>query len=336
MGFRLIALGEERNRFEALSQTDRLSGTVVAGRADYRETDSGGSVIDNVDIDNYVDIEIGEEDEYYSRKDWAKLSRNHFLVAERINPEDVNELQNNGAESVTVPQHNGVLWDLNSTNGTYSRQATFEDSPVYQAGPINLAVENIPDFYLGFEAGSDLDGTENDIREMSSNLGNRGFETYTIQDAEWTDVKGHARHIGRKADPESTVFMQYSGHGTETGRMVLEDGAVTPQKFFDLAEEIDGRKVVVVDQCYAANFETATLPEDTMLLYSSGRDQKAYETDIKGQKMGRYAGRLVNEFENDQGEINLERMHQRLEDVTKINNQGAGYQGTSIDLTGVK
>lgn len=336
MGFRLIALAEYEDGWEALSETERLSGNVVAGRADYNERDSGGLVVDNIDVGEFLDIDVTGNEGHYGMREWKMLSRNHLLVAERLPKYEVDELKSKGAESVTSRfDDNGVVWDLKSKNGTDSLDDTYNGSPIYEAGRINLAVENIPDFYLGFEAGSDLDGTENDIHEMKSNMDERGFETYAIEDAEWSDVVGHARHISRKSDPESTVFFQYSGHGTENGQVVLEDRRVPPQNLLDLAGEADGRKVVMVDQCYAGNFLEASLPEDMMVLYSSGEDRKSYETQIDGKPMGRYAGRLVNRFEDSDGEIDLEKLHQELEDVTKIEYQGAGYEGTSIEITGV-
>lgn len=322
MGYRLKILEEAGDGFEEVGETERLSGTTVAGREDeaHEYTDRDLPVDDP---DNYASLRDAGALGHYSQDDIRKVSRNHFAVRETADGETVE--------------------DLNSTNGT-RKVGTYEGNNVYQAGGVLVAVEHVPDFYVGFEYGPDLRGTKNDIHDMADTLRKRRFDTSLAEDATWNDVTDRIQRVAEQADEESTTVIQYAGHGTRgEGRLVLnKDGTddrkeyVAPKALINVVDRVPGKKVLIIDECYAGNFKDEDIPNDMTVLASSAEDESAAETYIGKDFHGRYTGRLIQQLEEELGGVNMEDVHAQVAANTKVAQQGATSVGNDIYVTGIK
>lgn len=313
MGYRIKVLERHGDEFEEVGESERLSGTTVVGRKDEEHAYEDRDI---PEADNYTSLFPMTASGEYTTDELRSVSRNHFEVVEDADGEHVK--------------------DLDSLNGT-ERVGSYDGGEVYKTGDLYVAVEHVTDFYIGFENGGDLDGTKNDIRSMEQNLRRRRFRTYVEEDAEWSDVGQDIKEVRKKADEDSTTVIQYSGHGTrDEGKMVLADDTVTPKALVNAAKTIPGDKVLVIDECYAGNFQQEDIPEDMTILTSSSEDDVSYETTIGSTSYGRYTGRIVRRLEQELGRVNLEDVHDVVADNTKVENQGATSTGHDINVTSVK
>jgi hypothetical protein len=311
-------------------ETDKLRGNVVLGRkSELHEYDDGRFTVDRVDVDDYVRL----PGSLYDRR----VSRNHILVAE--NPSWIDEsLLNSSTTEVSSGETNMDVWDLNSASGTeVEKYDANTGHPLYSIAGDTIEVRPL-NHYLGI-AGPDSNsiGLENNVRGLESNLETRGFETDTITEASWDEIDQRLERLSHATEEESSTFIMYTGHGYSSGDMFLDDGKVDPDKFLDRVDDLSGDKVVVVDQCYAGKFENYDVPDDmTVYMATDAVNKTQGNSIIDGERRTRYAGRVLQAIESEQGQVDMDDIHRSVASVSKVANNNPKKKGPGSGLSRVK
>lgn len=183
------------------------------------------------------------------------------------------------------------LRDLSSMNGTLvnGRRVDSEGRPVSDGDLLSFA--DIPAFFestkqalntallLGNPA-ADLKGVENDIESVRRVLNLRKqFEgrirTASGPAATRERVKAEMMFLSQFARPDSLSIFYYSGHGGPNG-LGLSDGLLSPRDLSSHLDYFQGKKLVLLDCCYASIF-LQDPPHDTLLLTGESQGKKLYE-----------------------------------------------------------
>lgn len=309
--------------------TGKVRGNVVLGRKarpqdyDDRVTDDG------VETDGYERVPGA----LYDRK----VSSNHFLVAE--NPAWFEESRlDSSTEQVPTGRMDIDIWDLNSLNGTEVEGYDPKTGhPVYNVGGHPIEVRPL-NHYLGIAGPDDKSlGVENNIESLAENLDGRGFETDTVSEASWEDVDDRLERLNHATEEESSTFIMYTGHGDNYGNMSLEDRRVDPGEFIDRVDDLDGEKVVVIDQCFAGIFADYEVPLDMTIYMASGSDAKTQGNSIiAGEKRTRYAGRVVEAIESEHGKVDMDDVHDNVASVSQVAINNPAKKGRGAGLSSIK
>lgn len=309
--------------------TGKLRGNVVLGRKARSQDYDDRVTADGVEVDDYERVPGA----LYDRQ----VSSNHFLVAE--NPAWFEESRlDSRTEQVPTGQMDIDIWDLNSLNGTdvegYDPKT---GHPVYKVGDHSLEVRPL-NHYLGIAGPDDKSlGVENNIESLAENLDGRGFETDTVSEASWDDVESRLERLDHATEEESSTLIMYTGHGDHYGNMSLEDRRVDPGEFIERVDDLDGDKVVVVDQCFAGNFSGYDVPDDMTVYMASGAEEKTQGNSIiAGEKRTRYAGRVVEAIESERGRVDMDDVHNRVASVSKVADNNPRKSGDGPDISSVK
>jgi len=329
MSFKVQKLERDDNGIEEAAETDILRGNIVLGRRGNEHHYEDRFTVDGIDVDNYVGI----PEETYNRT----LSRNHLLISENPDWEELVKLNANADYLSTDKGYD--IWDLNSTAGSEIEGYNTETGdPIFRVGDTYIHIQPL-NHYVGFAGSEDFRspmGFENNIESMSDNLDSRGFETSTIADATWGEVQKELEHLEKSTFDDSTTVMMYSGHGDGSGSLCLEDQRVRPGELLRNISRIDGNKLLVVDECYAGNFEDYSIPENTAVYMAAGLDTTYGNSRIAGETRTRYAGRLVEELEDEKGRVSMDRIHDAVATVPKVKRNGPRRLGLGADISRTK
>ena len=317
------------NNVEEIAETDILRGNIVLGRRGSEQHYEDRFTVEGISADDFV----GVPGEIYNKT----LSRNHLLISE--NP-DWKELVKLNANADYLSTDTGYdVWDLNSVAGSEIEGYNTETGePIFRVGNTYLQIQPL-NHYVGFAGSEDSKspmGFENNIKSLSDNLDSRGFETSTIADATWSEVQGELEHLERTTVDDSTTVIMYSGHGDSSGSLCLEDQKVQPGELLRNISKIDGNKLLVVDECYAGNFEGHSLPVDTAVYMAAGFDTTYGNSRISGETRTRYAGRLVEELEDEEGRVSMDKIHDAVARVPKVKRNGPRRLGLGADISRMK
>ena len=322
MSFRVVNL-------DTGEKTGKLRGNVVLGRKGGHQEYDNKVAADDINVDEYERI----PGTVYDRE----VSRNHFLASE--NPAWFEQTRlDTRTEEVPTGQMDLDIWDLNSLTGTqvegYDRKT---GHPIYNIGGNSVEVRPL-NHYLGVAGPDDKSlGVENNVESLAENLDGRGFETETVSDASWDDIDTRLERLSHATEDESSTFIMYTGHGDHNGNMSLEDGRVRPEDFIDRADDLDGEKVIVVDQCYAGNFAGCEVPPGMTVYMASGADEKTQGNSIiAGEKRTRYAGRVVESIESERGRADMDDVHDRVASVSRVALNNPMRKGRGADLSSIK
>jgi hypothetical protein len=310
-------------------ETEKLRGNVVLGRKARPQEYEDRVTVDGVDVDDYERVPGA----LYDRQ----VSSNHLLVAE--NPAWFEESRlDSGTEQVPTGQMDIDIWDLNSLNGTdvegYDPKT---GHPLYNVGGHPIEVRPL-NHYLGIAGPDDKSlGVENNIESLAENLDGRGFETDTVSEASWDDVDSRLERLDHATEEESSTFIMYTGHGDYSGNMSLEDRNVDPGEFIDRVDDLDGEKVMVIDQCFAGTFADYEVPLDMTIYMASGPDAKTQgNSRIAGEKRTRYAGRVVEAIESEHGKVDMDDVHDKVASVSQVAINNPAKKGRGAGLSSIK
>lgn len=314
-------------------ESDKLRGNVVLGRNSRQHDYEDRFTVEGVDVDEYSRV----PGELYNNT----ISRNHLLVAE--NPDWVEETRmDSGAVELPQGQMGLDVWDLNSVAGTeVSGYDPETGHPIYQVGDTEIEVRPL-NHYLGIAGPDDnyvemQESFDNNIESLAENLESRGFETGTVTDATWDEVNDRLGKIENRTEEESNTFIMYTGHGSSSGKMALDDRRVRPDEFIDRVDDLDGEKVVVIDQCHAGQFTGYEIPDDITVYMASGPDDETQGNSIiEGERRTRYAGRVVQALESNRREVTMDDVHRDVASVSKVADNNPRKVGSGQDLSSVK
>ena len=202
------------------------------------------------------------------------------------------------------------------------------------------ATDNNYALLIGHDGGN-LDGTDNDLQEMSKILGKRGFlknqikilrnddvSSEKIQSALWTLVP--------ELDDQSRILIYYSGHGYEKGlRWGRQSKEIRPTDLYSVLNYMPGKKALILDNCGAGVFvdeAELTPPKDTYIIAAAKANQDAREgsaTILGGRKMGRLTRYIVEYFQTHTHRFDLTDLRDYL--TTKLENdaQNPQFYGTA-------
>lgn len=329
MSFRIQKLEKRGDHFEKVDETDILRGDVVLGRNGCKFQYPDKFTVEGIDVDEYV----GVPRERYNRQ----ISRNHLFISEKPDYSDLVKLNANANYLSTDEGYE--LWDLNSTAGSNIESYNPETGdPVLQVGDTYVQVQPL-NHYLGIAGSEDSRsamGFENNIESMADNLDSRGFETENISDASWREVRGELDKLEKSTVNDSTTVIMYSGHGDRSGSLALEDKNVNPEEFLRNISGIDGNKLLIIDECYAGNFEDYSIPQDTAVYMAAGIDTTYGNSIIADETRTRYAGRVVEELEDEKGRVSMDRIHDAVSSVPKVKRNDPRKLGLDADISHIK
>lgn len=123
-----------------------------------------------------------------------------------------------------------------------------------------------------------LQGSANDLRAVRFCLQNLGTTDYTVTASSNLTSDGILSAVSSTfsgATEDDISLLYYSGHGDTDGSMVGSDMVnVTPSQLKVVMDAIPGRKVIIVDACYAGN-----LIEESTLLTASASDNNVISNE---------------------------------------------------------
>ena len=332
MSFKVVRLREgiyDDDEYFELSESEEYRGNVVLGRTNSRKNYEDREVIDDSQVDQYEQIPGGDLE--------PPLSRNHIFVSENAQFRELTALPFE-AQNLDTGKMDFDIWDLNSYAGTEVDSYDPETgNPIYRLAEDHIKIKPL-NHYLGF-SGSRND-MKNDIEAMDDELSQRGFETSTVPKATWSEVKDELSRIKKMTDLDSNTVLTYSGHANSNGDMSMEDQHVSPDQMVREASQLDGNKILIIDQCYAGQFAENLdyeVPSDMSIYMSSGPENKSMgNSNIQGEPRGRYTGRIADRLGNNQGEISIEDIHKQIIQIGKVSSHNPIRLGSSPNLSKVK
>jgi len=341
MSFKLAKLAETEDagpygepRYDVLEKTGKLRGNVVIGRYGQQHLYDDRTTTDRVDVDEFVRV----PKERYNRK----ISRNHLMVSENSGWDELVGLDFK-TEALDTGQMGFDVWDLNTASGTEIEGYVPESgNPIYNVGDVLLQIQPM-NHYLGlagYEKSRTHMGFQNNIDALAENLEDRGFESKTVGDASWAEIESELERLEHMTEEDSNTVIMYSGHGTSSGRMCLDDRKIEPTRMISEVSELDGQKVLVLDQCFAGSFAEYLdyeVPDDLSVYMASGPDDKTYgDSVVEGETRTRYAGRIAERLSKFDGPVSMDTVHTEVANVGKVGANNPVKLGSSPYLSETK
>ncbi|MFA6462190.1 MAG: caspase family protein [Candidatus Woesearchaeota archaeon] len=173
-------------------------------------------------------------------------------------------------------------------------------------------------------SGYNLQGVQPDILEMKRLLSLRkgfGGNIITLLEEEATQrrVLDQLENIQRQATDNSLTVFHYSGHGEENMGLNLRDNVLSPERLYNTIDQIRGKKLIILDACYAGQFcDQSLVPEHSLIMAATTKDAVAYEgkhdSNEAFRRMGHFSRALERIFESTPDRIDLKRLDELKED----------------------
>ncbi|MFH0700864.1 MAG: FHA domain-containing protein [Candidatus Woesearchaeota archaeon] len=276
--------------------------------------------------------------------DSPTVSRNHALI--RRHPKRAGLFQ-----SLFTEKEEYEIVDLNSKNGVRVNgkkedKCVLNPSDRLKIGNIEFKVSYTESsgknyaLLVGSDGGN-LRGVSADIAAMQQFWGQRkGFTLENIStlvngSATYDKVFTRLEDAKRTCSDESLFIFYFSGHGKKG--VYLSDKKINPETLYAHMDHIRGKKLIIIDACHAGDFaETEKLPEKTLLMLASQKDQKAHEeyhgTLMNPDYIGNFTRALLKILDKQPHEINLKQVERELGDDFRLYARGQSPKVTGYTI----
>ncbi len=221
---------------------------------------------------------------------------------------------------------NYLIEDLHSLNGTFvngqriGRPVRLMNADRISLGILDLYVEGLrPEIennhalLVGHSSG-ELENTVPSLDLLADELDKRGFANNITRLNDHTATKEKINTALKEVAYRNThgahFIFCYSGHGDHRG-LLLGNEVLTPEEFYTQLRQIRGKKLVILDCCYAGRFIGAgrdhyhstfiseesrkLMPSQCLVIAACKADERASWV-ISPQAGGRYVGVMIDEL----------------------------------------